>query len=106
MQRVTAGEQPNRLVACIPESFCLEQRFGYFVENHLNIVQARQLSSNIDLFYLLGIFNSDVVEFFFRVMNGNTQVSATELNLTPIPRGKLYKDQIIWLLKTKPMRPQ
>jgi len=28
------------------------------------------------------------VEFLFRAMNGNTQVSATENNLLPIPRGK------------------
>ena len=28
-----------------------------------------------------------MVEFLFRSMNGNTQVSATELNLLPVPRG-------------------
>jgi len=37
--------------------------------------------------HLLGVLSSDVVELFFRSMNGNTQVSATELNLLPIPRG-------------------
>jgi hypothetical protein len=85
-QRVTADEQPHRLVACIPESFCMEHVAGYFVENHLNVIQPRPDAPPIDLYYLLGILCSDVIEFFFRTMNGNTQVSATELNLMPIPR--------------------
>ena len=85
-QRVTADEQPHRLVACIPESFCAEHTTGYFVENHLNVIQPRPNAPPIDLYYLLGILCSDAMEFFFRTMNGNTQVSATELNLMPIPR--------------------
>lgn len=85
-QRVTAEEQPHRLVACIPESFCIEHVAGYFVENHLNVIQPHPDAPPIDLYYLLGILCSDVIEFFFRAMNGNTQVSATELNLMPIPR--------------------
>ena len=42
--------------------------------------------------FLLGVLSSDVVEFMFRSMNGNTQVSATELNLLPIPRGKFESE--------------
>ena len=86
VQRVTADEQPHRLVACVPEQFCAEQGVGYFVENHLNVIQPRASAPFIDLYYLLGVLCSDVIEFFFRAMNGNTQVSATELNLMPIPR--------------------
>jgi adenine-specific DNA-methyltransferase len=85
-QRVTADEQPHRLVACVPEHFSAEHAAGYFVENHLNVIQPRPNAPPIDLYYLLGILCSDVMEFFFRAMNGNTQVSATELNLMPIPR--------------------
>ncbi|MCF6149414.1 MAG: N-6 DNA methylase [Candidatus Kuenenia sp.] len=88
VQRVTADEQPSRIVACIPGEFCKKERNGYFVENHLNIIQPAVGNSEIDLYFILGIFNSEVVEFFFRAMNGNTQVSATELNLLPIPTGK------------------
>ena len=86
VQRVTADEQPHRLVACVPEHFCAEHETGYFVENHLNVIRPRSDAPSIDLYYLLGILSSDVIEFFFRAMNGNTQVSATELNLMPIPR--------------------
>jgi hypothetical protein len=41
---------------------------------------------------MLGVLNSEIVDFFFRAMNGNTQVSATELNLLPIPLGKYESD--------------
>jgi adenine-specific DNA-methyltransferase len=86
VQRVTADEQPHRLVACVPESFFAEHTAGYFVENHLNMIQPQPNALPVDLYYLLGMLCSDVMEFFFRTMNGNTQVSATELNLMPIPR--------------------
>lgn len=88
VQRVTADEQPHRLVACVPQSFCDEHPEGYLVENHLNVVQSLQ-GATLDLYYLLAVLCSDVIEFFFRTMNGNTQVSATELNLMPIPRTTL-----------------
>lgn len=88
VQHVTADEQPSRIVACIPEEFCKIERNGYFVENHLNVIQLVIKNSETDIYFILGILNSEVVEFFFRAMNGNTQVSATELNLLPMPTGK------------------
>ncbi|HXX81819.1 MAG TPA: hypothetical protein VEI46_09730, partial [Thermodesulfovibrionales bacterium] len=93
LQRVTADEQPSRLVACIPYEFCISAVNGYFVENHLNIIQPEKGDPQVDLYFLLGVLNSEVVEFFFRAMNGNTQVSATELNLLPVPIGK-YEHEI------------
>jgi adenine-specific DNA-methyltransferase len=99
IQRVTADEQPSRIVACIPEKLIDGRADRYFVENHLNIIQPTQQNPHIDLFFLLGVLNSDIVDFFFRAMNGNTQVSATELNLLPIPLGK-YERDIADLAKT------
>lgn len=93
VQRVTADEQPSRIVACIPEEFYKKQKEGYFVENHLNVIQPVAKRAEIDPYFILGILNSEIVDFFFRAMNGNTQVSATELNLLPIPIGK-HEDEI------------
>ncbi|HEX3529089.1 MAG TPA: N-6 DNA methylase [Thermoanaerobaculia bacterium] len=84
IQRVTADEQAHRIVASLSG---LPARQRYFVENHLNLLQPVS-AAYIDLHYLLGIVSSDIVEFLFRSMNGNTQVSATELNLLPVPRGR------------------
>ena len=84
MQRVTADEQARRIVASRAP---FSPRERYFIENHLNVLQPLDLGRKADLGFLLGILSSDVIEFLFRSMNGNTQVSATELNLLPIPRG-------------------
>jgi adenine-specific DNA-methyltransferase len=84
IQRVTADEQARRIVA---SRSGLPTRQRYFVENHLNLLQPAP-AARIDLGYLLGVLSSDVVEFLFRSMNGNTQVSVTELNLLPVPRGR------------------
>lgn len=93
IQRVTADEQHSRIVACIPEGFYKKERNGYFVENHLNTIQPSAGKASVSLYFILGVLNSDIVEFFFRAMNGNTQVSATELNLLPIPIGR-YEHEI------------
>lgn len=82
-----------------PEEFINEKQNGYFVENHLNIIQSPPQGHDVDLFFILGVLNSDIVDFFFRAMNGNTQVSATELNLLPIPVGN-YEREIADLAKT------
>lgn len=92
IQRVTADEQPSRVVACIPEEFCNKAAGGYFVENHLNIIQPETMTASVDLYFILGVLNSEIVDFFFRAMNGNTQVSATELNLLPMPVGPYEKE--------------
>lgn len=98
VQRVTADEQPSRIVACIPDEFINNAADGYFVENHLNIIQTAVENSAIDPYFILGVLNSEIVEFFFRAMNGNTQVSATELNLLPIPIGR-YEHEIAEIAK-------
>ncbi|HEX4962260.1 MAG TPA: hypothetical protein VF173_15600 [Thermoanaerobaculia bacterium] len=83
VQRVTADEQARRIVAGLAR---FSRPCRYFVENHLNVLQPSPRTP-VALEFLLGVLSSDVVEFMFRSMNGNTQVSATELNLLPIPRG-------------------
>ena len=88
VQRVTADEQYRRFVASIAP---FTSRRRYFVENHLNLLQPYNWST-VDPRFLLGILSSDVIEFLFRAMNGNTQVSATELNLLPVPRGRFERE--------------
>lgn len=89
IQRVTADEQARRIVAS-RVSFPARRR--YFVENHLNMLQPATADTRMDLRFLLGVLSSDVIEFLFRSMNGNTQVSATELNLLPIARGGFERE--------------
>lgn len=86
VKRMTAKEEYRRLVACrVPAELACSQR-GYFGENHVNIVRARG-SAQIELDAVLGLLNSRLFDYVFRALNGNTQVSATELEMLPIAQG-------------------
>lgn len=87
VKRMTAKEEPRRLVACrLPDEYAGSNR-GYFAENHVNLVRAKLGGAKVDLDAVLGLLNSRLFDFVFRALNGNTQVSATELELLPIAEG-------------------
>jgi adenine-specific DNA-methyltransferase len=82
VKRMTSKEETRRLVACrLPAEFANSQ---YFVENHVNVI-ASLPESTISLNTVLGLINSKPLEYLFRSLNGNTNVSATELRLLPVP---------------------
>lgn len=86
VKRMTASEEPRRLVACrIPQQLA-DSTTGYFVENHVNVIRASG-DAQIDLDAVLGLLNSDLFDYVFRALNGNTNVSATELALLPVVLG-------------------
>ena len=85
VKRISAKEQKRRIEAAyIPSSWC-SNTHGYFLENHLNFIFKKDVESNYNLVFLMALLNSKLLDFIFRVFNGNTQVSATELNLMPLP---------------------
>lgn len=87
VKRMTAKEEPRRLVACrLPEE-CAGSDRGYFAENHVNLVRPKLGGGTLELDAVLGLLNSRLFDFVFRALNGNTQVSATELELLPIADG-------------------
>lgn len=84
VKRLTAREEKRRIVACrLPDQYAKSDA-GYFGENHINIVRATG-ETTLDIDALLGLLNSRLFDYIFRALNGNTQVSATELEMLPIP---------------------
>lgn len=84
-KRISAKEQKRRIEACyIPASWRPHPE-GYFLENHLNFIFKKDPQCTYDLVGLTALLNSKLLDFVFRLFNGNTQVSATELNILPIP---------------------
>jgi len=87
VKRMTAKEEVRRIVACrVPEAVA-ESEHGWFAENHVNIVRPKRGGAQVDLDAVLGLLNSRLYDFVFRALNGNTQVSATELELLPVADG-------------------
>jgi adenine-specific DNA-methyltransferase len=85
LRRFSAKEEARRLVAAPwirHASPC--QLLG--IENHLNyIYRSGDELTEDEAFGLAALLNSRLLDTYFRVSSGNTQVSATELRAMPLP---------------------
>ncbi|OLS27579.1 MAG: putative type I restriction enzymeP M protein [Candidatus Heimdallarchaeota archaeon LC_3] len=95
VKRVTAKEQSQRIVATLTP----EHLSNYFVENHSNIVSS-QTWTLTDKLCILGYMNSLIANYLFALLNGNTQVSATELRVLFFPKlTEMQKVELSSLVK-------
>jgi len=85
LRRFTAKEERRRLVAsCFLKNS--EARPYVALENHLNYIyhQSRELTDH-EVYGLAALFNSALLDRYFRTISGNTQVNATELRTINFP---------------------
>lgn len=85
LRRFSAKEEQRRLVAAP----YLADQFDYALiglENHLNFIYRRDGEmSKAEAVGLSALLNSGLIDRYFRISNGNTQVNATELRALPLP---------------------
>ena len=92
MRRFSSKEQHRRLTAAPLLRGLLKSPY-IGLENHLNYVYRPVGSlSEEEAYGLAALFNSALLDTFFRVSNGNTQVSATELRAMPLPPLEAIKE--------------
>ena len=87
IRRFSAKEQERRMIVAplLQRDFASYPRLA--LENHLNFICAAN-GERIDETIVLGLasyLSSSIVDAFFRISNGNTQVSAAELRQLPMP---------------------
>jgi adenine-specific DNA-methyltransferase len=85
LKRFSAKEEKRRLTAsCLFRSQFKTTRIG--LENHLNYVfhAERELNSD-EVLGIAAVFNSSLVDGYFRILSGNTQVNATEIRNMHFP---------------------
>ena len=85
LRRFSSKEQSRRLIAAP----YMGTRFSFpelGIENHLNYVYrpGGELKEE-EAWGLAALYNSPVLDCYFRIANGNTQVSATEIRAMPLP---------------------
>jgi adenine-specific DNA-methyltransferase len=85
MRRFSAKEEERRIVAApLLAGEFPGQKIG--LENHLNYIhRPKGAMRPVEAVGLAAVFNSAIVDRYFRISNGNTQVSAVELNCLPLP---------------------
>ena len=85
LRRFSAKEEARRLTAApyIAADFAVPD-VGF--ENHLNYIhRPGGTLSDDEAWGLAALYNSRLLDAYFRAVNGNTQVSATELRAMPLP---------------------
>ena len=85
LRRFSAKEEPRRLTAApwLASEFAVPE---VGIENHLNYIHRLGGSlSEDEAWGLAALYNSRLLDTWFRAVNGNTQVSATELRAMPHP---------------------
>ncbi len=85
LRRFSAKEEARRLTAApyIAADFAIPE---VGLENHLNYIhRPGGTLSEDEAWGLAALYNSSLLDTYFRAVNGNTQVSATELRAMPLP---------------------
>ena len=85
LRRFSAKEERRRLTAsCFIGAEALRPYVA--LENHLNYIYHGQRELTLDETYgLAALFNSALLDRYFRTISGNTQVNATEIRSMPFP---------------------
>lgn len=101
VKRTSGMENFLRIKSCIISQKFLENYNEYFLENHINyLYDKKDKNKQIDidkLLYISAYLRSDIANFMFKLANGNTQISASELNDLPFIYNR--KMEIINLMK-------
>jgi adenine-specific DNA-methyltransferase len=85
LKRFTSKEQKKRLQCGIyfKEQYPFD-KIG--IENHLNYIKKIEGSmTRTEIYGIFTFLNSNYIERYFRILNGNTQVNANEINFMPLP---------------------
>jgi adenine-specific DNA-methyltransferase len=88
VRRFSSKEQPRRLHSSVfLVSDFPHESIG--IENHLNYIHKPGKDLSVDEVYgLSAILNTAIVDNYFRTLNGNTQVNATDIRSLPFPAMK------------------
>jgi adenine-specific DNA-methyltransferase len=86
IKRFTSKEEKRRLQGVLYFSKDFQDYSYIGVENHLNyITKTDGDMSEEELYGLFVVINSSILDKYFRILNGSTQVNANEMNSIPFP---------------------
>jgi len=92
LRRFSSKEDRRRLISAplIGKDFNFEQ-IGF--ENHLNFIYNKKGALlAAEAIGLSALFNSSIIDRYFRIVNGNTQVNAAELRILSLPPTEVIRN--------------
>ena len=100
VKRFTSKEEPRRLQCAI----YLSRRYPAYrqisTQNKLNFISGAEPLSECAVYGLYAIFNSTLYDLYYRVLDGSTQVNASEINSLPVPPLDAIREMGRRLMKT------
>jgi len=72
---------------------------NHVLGNSCNFIAVQENSHGIDLYFLLGLLNSSVMNWYFKIQSSNNHINNYEIDTFPIPVGFERKDEISALVQ-------
>jgi len=91
LQRVTASNQPQRLVGATVSSRFIAKHGGFVGENHVVILEQTSDDLVLTPIQMLKLLKSNVINRYFNCISGCANVSIFELQQLPLPDPKALK---------------
>ena len=102
VKRFTAKEEHRRLQCGVYLSKNYPQYQKISTQNKINFVDGVQTELSECLVYgLYVLFNSTLYDKYYRILNGSTQVNATEINAMPVPDLEIIQEMGRKLMKSR-----
>lgn len=99
LRRFSAKEDARRLVAAPYVAGAIDAPM-LGIENHVNFIHRRRGAlAEGEARALSALLNSELFDAYFRISNGNTQVSATELRALPLPPTEVLESIAVGLAR-------
>jgi len=103
LKRFSSKEQKRRLYAGVILKSSFEQFEFIGIENHINyIYRPNGILNSSETFGIAAILNTTIIDRYFRILNGNTQVNAADILNIPFPSIEKIKEIGKEVQKQKP----
>jgi len=103
VKRFSSKEQKKRMHAGVLLKSKLKfEQIG--IENHLNYIYKFKGSLSVEEVYgIAGLLNTSIIDVFFRMLNGSTQVNAVDIENLPLPSFEKIQEIGKAILDSKPL---
>lgn len=103
LKRFSSKEQKRRLYAAVLLQSEFRQYSDIGIENHLNyIYRPKGVLSEDEVYGIAALLNTFLIDAYFRVLNGNTQVNASDIRILPLPSGDAIREIGAYIIRKKP----